>query len=106
MLHPGPSKSTEVIDLGAKFAVPGIHDVHVHPAYPYTYKAVKIFTLGGAQVTMREKENGSIEVGKDADMIVLDRNLFAMPVENIDGTTVLTTIFGGKAVYAVPKSAQ
>ncbi|MGL6267730.1 MAG: amidohydrolase, partial [Chitinophagaceae bacterium] len=63
-------------------------------------QAIKIFTLGGAAVIMQEKENGSIEVGKYADMIVLDRNLFEVPIENIDGTVVLNTIFEGKLVYA------
>ncbi len=62
-------------------------------------QAIKIFTLGGVQATMQDKEFGSIEEGKYADMIVLDRNLFAIPVENIDGTVVLNTIFEGKSVY-------
>jgi predicted amidohydrolase YtcJ len=62
-------------------------------------QAVKTFTLNAAQVTMNEKENGSIEEGKYADMIVLDRNLFEIPVENIDGTVVLNTILEGKSVY-------
>jgi hypothetical protein len=69
-------------------------------------QAIRIFTLGGAQVTMQEKENGSIEAGKYADMIVLDRNLFEVPVENIDGTKVLSTIFEGKEVYSVPAPAK
>ncbi len=30
--------STEVIDLGGKVAMPGLYDLHVHPAYPYAYK--------------------------------------------------------------------
>jgi predicted amidohydrolase YtcJ len=63
-------------------------------------QAIKVFTLGGAQVVMQEKENGSIEVGKYADMVVLDRNLFEIPVENIDSTKALFTIFEGKTVYA------
>jgi len=65
-------------------------------------QAVKIFTLGGAEVAMQEKESGSIEEGKYADMIVLDRNLFEIPVENIDSTKVLLTIFEGKTVYVRP----
>ena len=63
-------------------------------------QAVKIFTLGGAQVAMQEKLSGSIEEGKYADMIVLDRNLFEIPVDDIDSTKVLFTIFEGKTVYA------
>ena len=65
-------------------------------------QAIKVFTLAGAQVVMQEKENGSIEVGKYADMIVLDRNLFDIPVENIVSTKVLFTILEGKTVYARP----
>jgi hypothetical protein len=42
---------------------------------------------------------GSIEAGKAADMIVLDRNLFEIPVEDIGETRVLSTIFGGRIVY-------
>jgi predicted amidohydrolase YtcJ len=57
------------------------------------------YTLGGAQVVMQEKENGSIEEGKYADMIVLDRNLVEIPVESIDETKVLFTIFEGKTAY-------
>jgi len=48
---------------------------------------------------MQEKEDGSIEAGKYADMIVLDRNLFKIPVENIDSTKVLLTIFEGRTVF-------
>jgi predicted amidohydrolase YtcJ len=62
-------------------------------------QAIKIFTLGGAQVIMNDKENGSIEEGKYADMIILDRNLFEIPAEKIDSTVVLNTIFEGKSVY-------
>ena len=62
-------------------------------------QAIKIFTLGGAEVAMQDTLNGSIEEGKYADMIVLDRNLFEIPAENIDGTLVLNTIFEGKSVY-------
>jgi predicted amidohydrolase YtcJ len=65
-------------------------------------QAVKIFTLGGAQVAMNDRTTGSLEVGKYADMIVLDQNLFAIPVEHIDSTKVLFTIFEGKTVYARP----
>jgi predicted amidohydrolase YtcJ len=36
---------------------------------------------------------------KYADMIALDRNLFEIPVENIEGTVVVNTIFEGKSVY-------
>jgi len=65
-------------------------------------QAIKVFTLGGAQAVMQEKENGSIEEGKYADLIVLDRNLFEIPVGNVHSTNVLFTIFEGKIVYSAP----
>ena len=69
-------------------------------------QAIKVFTLAGAQVVMQEKENGSIEEGKYADMVVLDRNLFQIAAEDISETKVLFTIFEGKAVYRAPTSVQ
>ena len=38
---------------------------------------------------------GSIEVGKNADLVVLDHNLFAIPATEIDKPKVLLTLFGG-----------
>jgi predicted amidohydrolase YtcJ len=38
--------------------------------------AVEAFTMGSAMVNRNEHETGSIEVGKDADLVMLDRNIF------------------------------
>lgn len=65
-----------------------------------TAEALRIFTMGGAQAMRHEMVAGSIETGKYADMIVLDRNLLEIPLEEIDGTVVLQTIFEGKPVYS------
>jgi hypothetical protein len=62
-------------------------------------EAIKIFTINGAWSLNQEDESGSIEAGKAADMIVLDRNLFEIQVEDIGETRVLSTIFGGRIVY-------
>ncbi len=61
--------------------------------------ALKIFTLGGAYAMNQEDKTGSIEVGKFADFIVLDRNLFETPVEQIGQTQVLLTVLEGKTVH-------
>jgi hypothetical protein len=45
---------------------------------------------------------GSIEVGKYADMIVLNHNLFEISETDIHKTEVQTTLFKGKVVYEVP----
>jgi len=44
---------------------------------------------------------GSLETGKRADFIVLDRNLLEVPEDDIAGTKVLETVVDGKTVYEV-----
>lgn len=46
-----------------------------------------------------EDDIGSIEVGKFADMIVLDQNLLEIKADQIYDTQVLQTILGGKVIY-------
>ena len=47
----------------------------------------------------QEKETGTIETGKLADFVVLDRNLFKIPPAEISDAQVLTTLLAGKVVY-------
>jgi hypothetical protein len=42
---------------------------------------------------------GSLEVGKRADFVVLDRNLFEIPASEISEAEVLMTVFDGRTVY-------
>ena len=60
--------------------------------------ALAIFTRNGASALRLENEEGSIEVGKSADLIVLDRNLFEIPPEQISDTVVMETVFEGRVV--------
>ncbi len=62
-------------------------------------EAIRAYTWGPAHAINKEQETGSIEVGKYADMIVLDRNLFEIDPIEIAGTQVLTTVFAGEVVY-------
>ncbi len=62
-------------------------------------QALDAFTINAAFVNRLEKDTGSIEPGKSADLVVLDRNLFEIPVPEIGGTKVLVTLFEGKPVY-------
>jgi predicted amidohydrolase YtcJ len=57
------------------------------------------FTINGAYANFLENETGSIESGKQADLIVLDRNLFDLPSEEIAKTNVLLTLVEGKEVF-------
>ena len=47
----------------------------------------------------QEHLTGSIEVGKAADLIILERNLYDIPVEEISEVRVLETIIEGKTVH-------
>ena len=64
-------------------------------------QALHITTIGGAEVLGVEDKLGSIAVGKFADMIVLDQDLFDIEVTEIYGTKVLSTIVDGKEVYSM-----
>jgi predicted amidohydrolase YtcJ len=57
------------------------------------------YTINGAYLNFEEKETGSIEVGKAADLVVLDRNLFEVPPKDIHKVCVLLTLLEGKIVY-------
>nr|WP_232695462.1 amidohydrolase family protein [Brevibacillus daliensis] len=46
---------------------------------------------------------GSIEVGKKADFIILDKNLFNIPVTGIKSAKVLVTVVEGKKTYVDPQ---
>jgi predicted amidohydrolase YtcJ len=62
--------------------------------------AISGYTMNGAYVNFEEKQSGSIEVGKLADLIVLDKNLFAIPQSEIHQTKVVMTLLEGKEVYS------
>lgn len=61
--------------------------------------ALRAITLNAAYTLRQEKLTGSLEVGKLADLIVLDRNFFTIPAEDIANIKVLQTVVGGKEVY-------
>ncbi len=61
--------------------------------------ALDMYTRNAAHVMRLEDKTGSIEVGKRADLIVLDRSLFDIPVTEINEARVLLTMMDGKTVY-------
>ena len=62
-------------------------------------QAVDGYTLGAAFAGRREKTEGSLEVGKLADLIIISQNIFDINPHKIGATKVLTTIVGGRVVY-------
>jgi hypothetical protein len=63
-------------------------------------EALTAYTFGSAYATFEENLKGSIEVGKLADIVVLDRDLLTASPKDVLKTRVLYTLFGGKVVYA------
>ena len=62
-------------------------------------QAIENYTLNSAYVNFLETDTGSIEIGKLADIIVLDHNLFDVPSSEINQVRVVATLFGGKLVF-------
>ena len=68
--------------------------------------AIVAFTINAAFLNRHENVTGSVEVGKHADLIVLDRNLFDIDAADISEARVLLTLFGGKVVHGDPTALQ
>jgi predicted amidohydrolase YtcJ len=64
--------------------------------------AIAAFTMGSAYVNHDERDAGSVEPGKRADLVVLDRNLFTQPATEIALAEVDLTLVDGAVVYARP----
>jgi predicted amidohydrolase YtcJ len=60
---------------------------------------IRSFTYNGAYANFLENEIGSLEAGKKADLVVLDKNLFEIPQEEIASTKVLLTLVDGNVVF-------
>ncbi len=61
--------------------------------------AIELYTINGAYVMHLEKIAGSIEEGKSADFIVIDRDVFDVPLNEIKDTKIRQTFFKGNQVY-------
>jgi predicted amidohydrolase YtcJ len=57
------------------------------------------YTINGAYVNFQEKETGSLETGKAADLVIIDRNLFDMPKSEIHKARVLIVMLEGREIY-------
>ncbi|MEZ5356796.1 MAG: amidohydrolase [Bryobacteraceae bacterium] len=75
----------------------------LHPEQRITREqAIRLYTINNAFLTFEEKEKGSLERGKLADFIVVDRDILTSPVAEIRETRVLNTYVGGREVYSAP----
>lgn len=62
-------------------------------------QALIMWTMNSAYFTFDEEKLGSIEVGKLADLLIIDRPILELQPEEIEKTKVLKTYLGGKLVY-------
>ncbi len=61
--------------------------------------AVNCYTINAAYASFEEDIKGSIEPGKLADFVILDRDIFSIPQDEIKDTKVVATIIDGNVVY-------
>jgi predicted amidohydrolase YtcJ len=62
-------------------------------------QAIESYTLTAAYASYTDERSGSLEIGKSADLVVLDRDLFKIPVVEIAKTRVLLTLYAGEPVH-------
>jgi len=62
-------------------------------------QALRLYTTYGAWLTFDENKKGSLEPGKYADLILIDRDILKCPVDDVRATKVLLTVVGGKVVW-------
>jgi predicted amidohydrolase YtcJ len=74
------------------------------------HSAIAAFTINGAKLFGHDDKLGSIEVGKTADLIVLNQNIVELAnegrSEEIANTAVLLTVFNGQVVYETPMGGE
>ena len=68
--------------------------------------AVDAYTINAAYAMKQETTTGSLEVGKRADLVVLDRDIFSVDPDTIADTKVLATYLDGRLVYTAPANVQ
>jgi predicted amidohydrolase YtcJ len=62
-------------------------------------QALRLYTINNAYLHHEERLKGSLEVGKLADLIVIDRDYLTCPVDAVKDTRVLLTVVGGRVVW-------
>ena len=61
--------------------------------------ALRLVTRNHAYLTFEEDVKGTIEPGRYADLVVIDRDIMTVPTQEIEDLKVLLTVVGGKVVY-------
>ena len=76
-------------------------DETLHPESGLTREeAIRMYTINNAKVLLQEKETGSLELGKRADFIILDRDVLKCPIDDLKDTQVLETWLDGRKIWS------
>ena len=68
------------------------------------HTALRSYTAWGSRQMFLENKIGSLEVGKKADIAIWDRDLYAVPIDEVKNLKCLMTLFDGEVVYNSPDS--
>lgn len=80
----------------------GIHSAVNHPVEEHRvdiYEALKMFTCNGAYGIFEENEKGSLTAGKLADIVILDKDILSVPLDQIENIKVNVTIKSGEILF-------
>lgn len=89
-------------DLNPIDPILGIHAAVNHPVQENSVsieEAIKMFTINAAYAVREENKKGSIDIGKIADLVILDKNIYKVNKKSIITTQVIATIKNGKFLY-------
>lgn len=76
------------------------HDKPLHPEECLSREqAVRFYTINNAKIMFLDNRTGSLEAGKLADFIVIDRDLLTCPVDEIRATKVISTWLAGQLIH-------
>lgn len=63
-------------------------------------EAIRLYTINNAFLSFEEKQKGSLEAGKLADFILIDRDILTCPTDQIKDIKVEATYLGGRRIYS------
>jgi hypothetical protein len=104
--HDGIPRNAEDVRRTFQLSADGIKDSSVFNDGWYVdqrmsrEEALRSFTIWGAYAEFAEREKGSIERGKFADLVILSKDIMTIPAVEILSTSVIATIVGGKIEYS------